>query len=192
MRAPLDSFTRLYSTLADAEADFARGKIADDTIRQVRAAAAARKQLLCTFTAPRKGECSCCRCELPWGASLCSGCAEPCDVVLGLDEDCDRWPLASVEEGVGILYERNGVGCCLHIALDDYNLEDDSLDFCIDWARKAGHPLCEGLAKEIRLMSLVERYRLCGLPDTGPVDFDGVAPGLDWNGAPSKSPSRIE
>lgn len=158
--APIDTYVRYYTTIADAEADYAKGAIAEATIAQVRLAFADGRPLACEFTRARESACSCCSDDLPWGNTLCSNCARSYEDVMDADE--------TVSDARDVPYERNGVGCCLHIALDDHNLSDGDLDFCVTWAQEKGHPFCEGLAKAIRAMSLVERYRLCNLPDTGP------------------------
>lgn len=48
-------------------------------------------------------------------------------------------------------------GCCLHIALDDHNLEDDHLDFCLKRAQAAGHAKCERIAGLLLSISEAER-----------------------------------
>ncbi len=37
-------------------------------------------------------------------------------------------------------------GCCLHIVLDDENLETSNVDFCVGFAQEQGHSDCEKLA----------------------------------------------
>jgi hypothetical protein len=61
---------------------------------------------------------------------------------------------------VAELYKRNAVGCCLHIVLDDGNVSNRHVDFCIAWARDKGHKECEHLAKKLRLMSTTQRRKL--------------------------------
>lgn len=58
---------------------------------------------------------------------------------------------------VAALYEKSGVGCCLHIAVDDYNVDDASVDFCIEGARRQGHLDCLALALLLRTMSRTQR-----------------------------------
>ena len=58
------------------------------------------------------------------------------------------------------LYERNPVGCCLHIVLDDGNVEDHSVEFCIDQAHDRGHEECLELAKILFRMSRTQRRKL--------------------------------
>jgi hypothetical protein len=61
---------------------------------------------------------------------------------------------------VRALYERHEAGCCLHIVLDDYNVDDGAVDFCIGYARTAGHDECLRLAETLRRMSFTQRRKL--------------------------------
>ncbi len=47
-----------------------------------------------------------------------------------------------VYEDVHALYSRNSVGCCLHIVLDDGNVDESSVSFCERYAEKRGHDFC--------------------------------------------------
>jgi hypothetical protein len=58
------------------------------------------------------------------------------------------------------LYERNAVGCCLHILLDDGNTEDSHAEFCLQEARRTGHLDCIELAGKILGMSRTQRMKL--------------------------------
>jgi hypothetical protein len=58
------------------------------------------------------------------------------------------------------LYSQNCVGCCLHIVLDDGNVSDLNVKFCINEAVKNKHYFCEELARTILLMTLTQRKRL--------------------------------
>lgn len=58
---------------------------------------------------------------------------------------------------VGMIYEDSAVGCCLHIAVDDGNLDDDDIDFCIFEARRRGHSICEKAATMLRAMNEEDR-----------------------------------
>lgn len=62
-----------------------------------------------------------------------------------------------IESFIEALYEHHGTGCCLHIAIDDENLRDGDLDFCIRVARERGHPACEALARLLRSLSQEDR-----------------------------------
>lgn len=63
---------------------------------------------------------------------------------------------------VRALYERpdGATGCCLHVILDDHNVADGHVDFCIDYARERGHADCLELAVLLRQMSKTQRGRL--------------------------------
>lgn len=58
------------------------------------------------------------------------------------------------------LYTRHAAGCCLHIVLDDGNIEDENVEFCIQYAMDAKHPECEALARKLRSMSRTQRKKL--------------------------------
>jgi len=51
-----------------------------------------------------------------------------------------------------------GNGCCLHIAVVDHNVSDDSLRFCETYAQEQAHPHCEHLAALFRAM-VPEQHR---------------------------------
>lgn len=69
-----------------------------------------------------------------------------------------------VAPAVRALYVRHGAGCCLHIVLDDGNVEDHSVDFCIKYAQEEQHLECEKLARTLRMMSRTQRLKLGHLP----------------------------
>lgn len=58
------------------------------------------------------------------------------------------------------MFEGNAAGGSLHIVLDDGNIRDSDVDFCIDYAQKnnAG-PAAIALAQLLRRMTYVERVR---------------------------------
>ena len=58
------------------------------------------------------------------------------------------------------LYERNCVGCCLHILLDDGNVKDSHALFCLEYAKKESHADCVVLAEKICQMSVTQRLKL--------------------------------
>lgn len=68
--------------------------------------------------------------------------------------------IPEVFPAVRALYARNLVGCCLHVVLDDGNVEDASVEHCIEWAQKQGHPECEALARTLLRMSKTQRLKL--------------------------------
>lgn len=62
------------------------------------------------------------------------------------------------------LYERNHAGCCLHIALDDGNVTDGDVEFCLEWATNEGHADCAELSNLLLLMTKTQRYELYSRP----------------------------
>ena len=65
-----------------------------------------------------------------------------------------------VQPLVDALYKRNGVGCCLHIVLDDGNFCDDSVRFCIEQSGIEHHEDCLKLGNLLLLMSRTQRKKL--------------------------------
>ncbi len=65
------------------------------------------------------------------------------------------------KELMGLIYEHNSVGCCGHIVFDDFNLEDESIQWCLDEALKEGHELCRrALQATLDLGSVEERRKI--------------------------------
>jgi hypothetical protein len=58
------------------------------------------------------------------------------------------------------LYLQSCVGGNLHIALDDGNLGDDDLQFCLDLCLKEGDGLGEEIARKMLAMSPYQRKKL--------------------------------
>ena len=52
------------------------------------------------------------------------------------------------------------VGCCLHVVLDDGNVRDDDVQYCVDRATERAHPKCETLARLLLRMSKTQRQKL--------------------------------
>ena len=75
--------------------------------------------------------------------------------------------LEAVLDAINDLYTGHSAGCCLHITTDDFNIEDSSVDFCLDRAKEKvakgrdergnTHDDCLALAKTIRALTLRER-----------------------------------
>lgn len=61
------------------------------------------------------------------------------------------------------IYERHAVGCCLHLVIDDGNLKNEHVAFCLRQAREHEHKDCERLARMIRGMTLKERRKFYAL-----------------------------
>lgn len=55
------------------------------------------------------------------------------------------------------LYDRSPVGCCLHIVLDDGNVKDDHVRFCIEQAKEQKCESCLRLAEILLQMSKTQR-----------------------------------
>jgi len=58
------------------------------------------------------------------------------------------------------IYARSGVGCCLHIVLDDPNYDDASVLFCLGEAKQKKHKDCEEMAKLLLKLSFTQRKKL--------------------------------
>lgn len=56
-------------------------------------------------------------------------------------------------------------GCCLHIVIEDYNLEDSHVNFCLEEARKTNHLDCLIVASALKDMTVEERWKLTGFKD---------------------------
>ncbi len=63
---------------------------------------------------------------------------------------------------VRALYRRNGggAGCCLHIVLDDDNVRNSNVAFCLEEARQKKHVDCIELAEKLVEMSTTQRLVL--------------------------------
>ena len=57
-------------------------------------------------------------------------------------------------------YGEHAAGGSLHIVLDDGNLEDHNVDFCIEYAEKEGDGAGLALARLIRSASRTQRQKL--------------------------------
>lgn len=55
------------------------------------------------------------------------------------------------------LYRKHPLGCCLHIVLDDGNLEDDDVRHCIGYALNREHSGCLYLAELLLELNEEER-----------------------------------
>jgi hypothetical protein len=58
------------------------------------------------------------------------------------------------------IYARNHVGCCLHIVLDDENVGDGDVQFCLEQAVKREHKDCEELARKLLSMTRTQRRKI--------------------------------
>ena len=48
-------------------------------------------------------------------------------------------------------------GCCLHVTLEDYNVDDDSIKFCKEYAVKKEHALCARVADYLATIPAEQR-----------------------------------
>ena len=60
------------------------------------------------------------------------------------------------------LWARSSAGCCLHIIVEDGNLLDAHVEFCIKKAMQQGHSECEALARDIRMLTESQRRVILG------------------------------
>lgn len=56
--------------------------------------------------------------------------------------------------------EHGSVGGCLHIVLDDGNVQDHDVQFCLDYAKEQGCQQCMELAAILLKMSRTQRLKL--------------------------------
>lgn len=108
-----------------------------------------------------------------WKRSTCPACWR------GRPNVRDVGPLAEA------LYRSTGgsAGCCLHVVLEDTNLDDASVLFCVDWAAKAGHEHCHALAGMLLRMSRTQRQRVSEIAahaQTGLIKAMGLQRGGDY------------
>jgi hypothetical protein len=63
---------------------------------------------------------------------------------------------------VAKIYAHHAAGCCWHIVLDDYNVDNDSVDFCIKHNEEEDCPLeaCKQLGPIMLVMSKTQRLKL--------------------------------
>ena len=70
--------------------------------------------------------------------------------------------VVEVRPVVQALYRRSGVGCCWHIVLDDGNVDDGAVRWCVAQVRDSGCPglECRQLAELLPQMSRTQRRKL--------------------------------
>ena len=73
------------------------------------------------------------------------------------DKPRDRPQVPDAMPLVHSIYERHSAGCCMHIVLDDGNLEDGSIEFCRGIAE---HDDCRRLADMMLQMTMSQRRRI--------------------------------
>lgn len=72
---------------------------------------------------------------------------------------------------------QHGVGGHLHIVLDDGNVQDDDLAYCLDRAREDGCAACYALALILLQMSGTQRRKIAEIHQGG--QGDGMNPHAD-------------
>ncbi len=73
---------------------------------------------------------------------------------------CSRPTVPEVAPLVAALYERHCAGCCFHIVLDDGNVEDSSVEFCMQFAAENECSECMALGPLLLRMSRTQRSKL--------------------------------
>lgn len=66
-------------------------------------------------------------------------------------------PLTDLAGALRDLDDEEG-GCCLHVTVTDFNVDDDSIRFCIDYAVQRGHQTCAELGRAF-LARVPEEHR---------------------------------
>lgn len=57
------------------------------------------------------------------------------------------------------IYQRHTGGCCLHILIDDGNIENAHAQFCLDEARRQEHADCTAAAELLLKMTKTQRRK---------------------------------
>jgi hypothetical protein len=68
----------------------------------------------------------------------------------------------SLVEPAQAVYSRTngGAGCCLHVVLDDENIEQGHVEWSLNLAKEQGHPECIRAAEMLLAASQTQRKRL--------------------------------
>ena len=74
-------------------------------------------------------------------------------------------PRPSVQEALSLLRELyaspgGGVGCCLHVVVQNGNVEDAFVEACAQQAAERNHPRCVELAAVLARMTKTQREKL--------------------------------
>lgn len=68
----------------------------------------------------------------------------------------------ALKREVVALYRRHAAGCCLHVMLDDHNLEQDTADWCVKYAEEHAAERgcdCAPLARKLAALTMTQRGR---------------------------------
>lgn len=63
-------------------------------------------------------------------------------------------------EPLKAIYVAHCAGCCLHVVADDGNVEQDTMDWTLNYAREQGHPACIAAAELLARMTQTQRAKL--------------------------------
>lgn len=61
---------------------------------------------------------------------------------------------------VAKVYKRHGVGCCLHMVVDDGNVKQSDIDYCLNYALERKHPDCIEAAEMLARMTKTQRNKV--------------------------------
>jgi hypothetical protein len=77
------------------------------------------------------------------------------------DKPRDRPTVPDVLPLIRAIYARpdGASGCCLHIVTDDFNCEQDNIDYCLAYARERGHTDCIQAAEMLAAMTITQRSK---------------------------------
>lgn len=91
---------------------------------------------------------------------------QACAAILRLKQACPWWSpnLPLVAPLVVAFYQNEPAGGGLHVVLDDGNIEDDSVRYCVNQAAKEGDAPAELLGRVLLLMSRTQRIELYRRP----------------------------
>lgn len=70
-----------------------------------------------------------------------------------------RVPASAAVPLIQTIYDRNSVGCCLHVVTDDGNIDDASVDWCLQYAIERDCDECAQCAQVLRSMSPTARRK---------------------------------
>jgi hypothetical protein len=101
-------------------------------------------------------------------AIICKNCLPGCLCEDGKIKTDDRvlqdgvalMDTASIHKAISAIFERNGAGCCLHIAIDDGNVRYTDLECCLQTARKVWHADCGMIAQDLMRRTKADRLKI--------------------------------
>lgn len=72
------------------------------------------------------------------------------------------------------IYARHAAGCCLHVTIDDGNVDDACVRGCASLATASGHDDCAVVARAMEKMSKTQRRKFIRLVRVGPERNGGI------------------